>query len=209
MTAIGGENHGKAIGYGYGTNEPTYEGTLTLGDRIAVYNDDSKKDVQLKGTDTEIFNQIIGTLGGNNQIQRVVFETHGDYGIVASDKYALPTGKLSMTADGEFGDFKYLRLDNKKLPDTAYTTQPGSTVATVDLAGRNLSPDTTHSLSFIYPNGSADGEFTVVLQLPTPTPAADLSQVPQTGDRSSLLLWAALAVACGVVVIAVVARRRK
>ena len=209
VTAIGGENHGKAIGYGYGSDKPLYEGTLTLGKRIAVYNDDSKKDVQLKGTDTEIFNQIIGTLGGNNQIQRVVFETHGDYGIVASDKYALPTGKLSMTADGEFGDFKYLRLDNKKLPDTAYTTQPGSTVATVNLSGRNLSPDTTHSLSFIYPNGSADGEFTVVLQLPTPTPAADLSQVPQTGDRSSLLLWAALAVACGVVVIAVVARRRK
>lgn len=207
VTAIGGGDYGRAIGGGSGAVESD-NGSLTLGNRIAVYDD--TKDEQLKDTDTAtIFEQIIGTFGETDQIKRVLFETHGDYGIVASDKYALPTGKLSMTADGEFGDFKYLRLDNKKLPDTAYTTQPGSTVATVDLAGRNLSPDTTHTLSFIYPNGSADGEFTVVLQLPTPTPAADLSQVPQTGDRSSLLLWAALAVACGIVVIAVVARKRR
>ena len=213
VTAIGGGDYGRAIGGGSGAVESD-NGTLTLGNRIAVY-DDSAKDEQLKDTDTAtIFEQIIGTFGETDQIKRVLFETHNDYGIVASDKYALPTGKLSMTADGEFGDFRYLRLDNKKLPDTAYTTQPGSTVATVNLSGRNLSPDTTHTLSFIYPNGSADGEFTVVLQLPTPaptptpTPAADLSQVPQTGDRSSLLLWAALAVACGVVVIAVVARKR-
>lgn len=204
VTAIGGGDYGRAIGGGSG-EVASKNGTLMLGDRIAVYDD--TKDEQLKDTDTAtIFEQIIGTFGETDQIQRVLFETHGKYSIVASDKYALPTGKLSMTASGEFGDFQYLRLNNKKLDPKAYTTRSGSTVATVDAALLNCSLDTPHTLSFIYPDGSADGRFSVVLQLPAET----IKDLPQTGDNSRLLLYVGLALACGVAVCALlIARKRR
>ena len=203
VTAIGGGTSGKAIGSGSGTVARD-NGTLTLGNRIAVYDD--TKDEQLTGSTDEIFNQIIGTFGQKNQIQKVVFETHTGYQIVESDKYVLPTGTLSMTASGEFGDFQYLRLDNKKLDKSFYTTAAGSTVATVNMAGLRLAPDTQHTLSFIYPDGSADGRFSVVLQLPAET----IKDLPQTGDNSRLLLYVGLALACGVAVCALlIARKRR
>ena len=204
VTAIGGGENGKAIGSGHGYDEQTDNGSLTLGDRIAVYDD--TKDEQLTGSTDEILNQIIGTFGQKNQIQKVVFETHTGYQIVESDQYVQPTGTLSMTASGEFGDFQYLRLNNKKLDPKAYTTRSGSTVATVDAALLNCSLDTPHTLSFIYPDGSADGQFSVVLQLPAET----IKDLPQTGDNSRLLLYVGLALVCGVGVIALlIARKRR
>lgn len=203
VTAIGGGDYGRAIGGGSGTVESN-KGTLKLDSCIAVYDD--TKDEQLTGTTDAIFKQIIGTFGETDQIQRVLFETHTGYRIVASDKYVQPTGKLSMTASGEFGDFQYLRLNNKKLDPRAYTTRSGSTVATVDAALLNCSLDTPHTLSFIYPNGSADGRFSVVLQLPAET----IKDLPQTGDNSRLLLYVGLALACGVAVCALlIARKRR
>lgn len=204
VTAIGGGEYGKAIGSGHGYIEQPYKGTLKLGDRIAVYDD--TKDVQLTGSDDAILNQIIGTFGQKNQIQKVVFETHTGYQIVESDQYVQPTGTLSMTASGEFGDFQYLRLDNKKLDKSFYTTAAGSTVATVNMAALGLAPDTQHTLSFIYPDGSANGQFSVVLQLPAET----IKDLPQTGDNSRLLLYVGLALACGVAVCALlIARKRR
>lgn len=202
VTAIGGGTSGKAIGSGSGTVARD-NGTLTLGNRIAVYDD--VKDEQLTGTSDAIFNQIIGEYGEGNHIKQVLFETHTGYRIVASDKYVQPTGKLSMTANGEFGDFQYLRLNNKKLDPKAYTTRSGSTVATVDAALLNCSLDTPHTLSFIYPDGSADGQFSVVLQLPAET----IKDLPQTGDNSRLLLYVGLALVCGVAVCALLIARKQ
>ncbi|MGN1021467.1 MAG: LPXTG cell wall anchor domain-containing protein [Aristaeellaceae bacterium] len=206
VTAIGGDDCGRAIGFGHGeapegvsTSGCDFKGTLTLGGDIAVYDD--TKDVQLTGSADDIFSRITGADSEGNYndsvepVQRVVFETHNEkYTMAAHDAYVLPNGKLIMTANGALDTFQYVRLDNQKLNPKIYTatgTASGTTVM-VDMQGVSLIPDTVHTLSFIYPDGttrSADGQFSVVLQAPV--------NPPQTGDSFPLLLYVGLLALCG------------
>lgn len=193
VTAIGGGEYGVAIGGGYGKEKRGTNGSLTFGPKsgrsIAVFDD---------ATDT-----LLGTFTSGNQIDKVsgknklCFETHGGYGML-DDYKSVPVGSgtgVSLRADGDYDAFAYARRDNKKLNENAYTATEGSTIAALKAAYTNTLSVGDYMLNFIYTDGSADGHFRVI-PAPAENPASAAPNLPQTGDGSGLLLWAALAALC-------------
>ena len=87
---------------------------------------------------------------------------------------------LRFTADGSLRYFRFLRIDGQTVSEGDYDLSSGSTVAVLKKAYLGSLSDGTHSISFVYSDGTADGTFTVTRKL------------PPTGDRDNPVLWAGM-----------------
>lgn len=127
------------------------------------------------------------------------------------------TGGLTITANGSPKRLTEMQLDGKTLAADNYTVRSGSTIVTLTPGYLNSLAQGTHTLTFVYDNGQTTATFMVTA---APAPGTDTntdsdntagtSGVPQTGDKSNLMLWLCLLTASvlGLSALALVKRKR-
>lgn len=99
-------------------------------------------------------------------------------------------------ADGSLSYFSHLEIDGKKVPDGYLTVTSGSTVVLIDKNYLRPLADGTHSITFVYEDGKAEGTFRIV------------RDVPLTGDRATPLLWICMVIV-PLALMTVMAKKRK
>ena len=118
----------------------------------------------------------------------------GEYILLDGDGQSVTAGStvpLSFRASGPIAWFTGILVDGEAVARDCYTSKAGSTVVTLNPGYVATLAVGTHTLTFQYDGGgTVDASFHVL-----PAPAA-VANLPQTGDRSSLLLWAVLALLC-------------
>ena len=118
----------------------------------------------------------------------------GEYILLDGDGQSVTAGStvpLSFRASGPIAWFTGILVDGEAVARDCYTSKAGSTVVTLNPGYVARLAVGTHTLTFQYDGGgTVDASFHVL-----PAPAA-VANLPQTGDRSSLLLWAVLALLC-------------
>ena len=118
----------------------------------------------------------------------------GEYILLDGDGQSVTVGStvpLSFRASGPIAWFTGILVDGEAVARDCYTSKAGSTVVTLNPGYVATLAVGTHTLTFQYNGGgTVDASFHVL-----PAPAA-VANLPQTGDRSSLLLWAVLALLC-------------
>lgn len=118
----------------------------------------------------------------------------GEYILLDGDGQSVTAGStvpLSFRASGPIAWFTGILVDGEAVARDCYTSKAGSTVVTLNPGYVATLAVGTHTLTFQYNGGgTVDASFHVL-----PAPAA-VANLPQTGDRSSLLLWAVLALLC-------------
>lgn len=103
------------------------------------------------------------------------------------------TSDISFTINGDYNNFVEVLIDNKTLSIEDYTAISGSTIVTLNNNYLEKLSIGKHKITFIYNNGKAEGEFTVVEvkeEIPTP---------PKTGDNEKHATLALLVI--GIVLI--------
>lgn len=106
---------------------------------------------------------------------------------------------LRFVANGPAQWLQAVEVDGSALAQSRYTVESGSTIVTLNADYVASLPAGEHTLTLVYKDGSVSAQFSVIA-------AMDL---PQTGDSSNLLLWAALALLCTGGVIALLAARKR
>lgn len=110
-----------------------------------------------------------------------------DYKIVKGNGATWTSGDLSFTANGSFDRFVEVRIDGKLVDAEHYTAVSGSTVITLSEDYLKTLRSGNHTISIVFGNGQADGNFII-------KPAASS---PTTGDEiltaMGLLCFSALA----------------
>ena len=118
----------------------------------------------------------------------------GEYILLDGDGQSVTAGStvpLSFRASGPIAWFTGILVDGEAVARDCYTSKAGSTVVTLNPGYVATLAVGTHTLTFQYDGGgTVNASFHVL-----PAPAA-VANLPQTGDRSSLLLWAVLALLC-------------
>ena len=89
---------------------------------------------------------------------------------------------LRFTADGNAKYFYHLQIDGTVIYQANYALESGSTVVTLPPAFLNTLKEGTHTIRFIYTDGTADGTFGIRKTL------------PPTGDEADLILWGGLVI---------------
>lgn len=124
----------------------------------------------------------------------VLLSKLGNYILLDGDGQSVTAGTigpLSFRASGPLAWFTGILMDGESVALDCYTVEDGSTVVTLLPGYVTRLAVGTHTLTFQYSNGGTVD--TIFHVLPSPAAVANL---PQTGDRSSLLLWAVLALLC-------------
>ena len=124
----------------------------------------------------------------------VLLSKLGNYILLDGDGQSVTAGTigaLSFRASGPLAWFTGILMDGESVALDCYTVEDGSTVVTLLSGYVTRLAVGTHTLTFQYSNGGTVD--TIFHVLPSPAAVANL---PQTGDRSSLLLWAVLALLC-------------
>ena len=99
-------------------------------------------------------------------------------------------------------------MDGKAVDAANYTVKSGSTIITLKPDYLNTLSVGKHTLTVIYTDGEATGEFEILKKTETTTPE---TTTPQTGDNSNVGLWITLlfVAACGLTGTTVYSRRKK
>ena len=124
----------------------------------------------------------------------VLLSKLGNYILLDGDGQSVTAGTigpLSFRASGPLAWFTGILMDGESVALDCYTVEDGSTVVMLLPGYVTRLAVGTHTLTFQYSNGGTVD--TIFHVLPSPAAVANL---PQTGDRSSLLLWAVLALLC-------------
>ena len=103
---------------------------------------------------------------------------------------------LRLKADGNINYFHFLEIDGNVIYRDQYRLFSGSTVADLPPALLKKLGTGTHTVRFVYYDGTADGTFTID------------KPVPKTGDGSHPLLWTGL-VLLGILTIGMTTARKK
>ena len=93
-------------------------------------------------------------------------------------------GSLTITANGPVEKFTGIEVDGKAVDAANYTVKSGSTIISLKPEYLNTLSVGKHTLTVIYTDGEASGEFEIVKNAETVT--------SETGDSSSAVLWSAL-----------------
>lgn len=135
---------------------------------------------------------------------------------------------LSFTSNAQFSDFLKVQVDGNDLDSSCYTMKEGSTIVTLLPAYLKTLSAGQHTLAIVSANGAATTHFTITpVQTSTsegpsgqsqpdggtPAPVPDQNSgtpaIPQTGDSSSILLWAALLLVSGASLTAAVLGKKR
>ncbi len=115
---------------------------------------------------------------------------------------------LTITSNGDFTKFTGIKVDGADVAAEHYTAVSGSTVVTLNAAYLQTLTEGTHTFTMVFTDGEVSTNFTVSAQ--AAGTANNTMASPQTGDSSSVVLWAAIAVAAaGAMAGAVVFARKK
>lgn len=106
-----------------------------------------------------------------------------------------------MTANGPVEKFTGIEVDGKAVDAANYTVKSGSTIITLKPEYLNTLSVGKHTLTVIYTDGEASGEFEILKKAETTTPG--------TGDHSNILLWTALLFVSGGILSIVTYRKKK
>ncbi|MBQ1282021.1 MAG: hypothetical protein IIY16_07240 [Oscillospiraceae bacterium] len=98
--------------------------------------------------------------------------------------------RLRFRASGDFRKFIGLRLNGVLLERSLYTAESGSTIVTLDAEFSKKLAEGTHTLTFLYTDGSVSTNFTIAKKAPANTQGSTATS-PDTGDPATLA-WAAL-----------------
>lgn len=115
-----------------------------------------------------------------------------DYRIIQGNGSQWTVGdddSITMTANGPVEKFTGIEVDGKAVDAENYSVKSGSTIITLKPEYLNTLSVGKHTLTVIYTDGEASGEFEILKQSETTTPG--------TGDNSSMILWIFLLVASG------------
>ena len=124
------------------------------------------------------------------------------YAIVEGDGASVMAASktaLRFVANGPAQWLQAVKVDGSALAQSRYTVESGSTIVTLHDDYVASLPAGEHTLTLVYNDGSVSAQFSVLAAL----------DLPQTGDRSGLAQWAALALLCAGGVIALLARRKR
>ena len=124
------------------------------------------------------------------------------YAIVEGDGASVMAASktaLRFVANGPAQWLQAVKVDGSALAQSHYTVESGSTIVTLHDDYVASLPAGEHNLTLVYNDGSVSAQFSVLAAL----------DLPQTGDRSGLAQWAALALLCAGGVIALLARRKR
>ena len=114
------------------------------------------------------------------------------YEIIRDTDNQITTGSTSLTfcADGDFEKFLDIQVNGEYVPKDAYTAWAGSTYVELSADYLNTLSNGEHELTIIFNDGIAVTNFTVDRN------ANQAAQLPQTGDRSQLMLWLMILSVC-------------
>ncbi len=168
-------------------------------DAMALAIENAIAALQLKQDDTTTGGDTTGgTAAGSYQI------TAGADGVWAQNS----ADGLTITSNGDFSKFTGIKVDGADVAAEHYTAVSGSTVVTLNAAYLQTLTQGTHTLTMVFTDGEVSTNFTVAAQ--AAGTANNTMASPQTGDSSSVVLWAAIAVAAaGAMAGAVVFARKK
>lgn len=142
-----------------------------------------------------------------------IIEGHGSTWIPNSD------GGLTFTTNGAFSKFAGIEVDGKIVDAANYTAASGSTVITLKAEYLNTLTAGEHTITVLYTNGEATGTFTIAEETSVPAGSDQTgnednsdtgkTDIPQTGDNSSITLWIATLLISGAVLTGTALYRRK
>ena len=112
-------------------------------------------------------------------------------------------GSITMIANGPVEKFVEIKVDGTAVDAANYTVKSGSTIITLKPEYLNTLSAGKHTLTVVYTDGQAIGEFEILKKTETAT--------PQTGDNSDVGLWITLlfVAAGGLTGTTVYSRRKK
>ena len=88
--------------------------------------------------------------------------TEDIYTILEGDNQTYQSGKdLTIKANGELADLVMLKVDGVELNSSNYTLESGSTIATLSSSYLSTLSDGSHTLTFVYNDGTVDATFNI------------------------------------------------
>ena len=137
--------------------------------------------------------KAIVSIGHKEKLAALLERLNGEYILIEGDGQRVTessTAPMSFRASGPLAWFTGILVYGEAVARDCYTSKAGSTVVTLNPGYVAKLAVGTHTLTFQYSNGrTVNTSFEVV-------PSPEAAQLPQTGDRSSLLLWAVLMLMC-------------